>query len=282
MIKKSLIFVLCAVLACALCACGCEHEWAEASCLEARHCTLCDKSEGEPLGHDWHEADCDSPAGCSRCDLTEGEPLGHDWKEASCEEAKSCLRCGREEGEALGHDMQALACGAPMTCTVCGHEEGAPLDHLYGEWAPDNEVMSRSCARCENVETVEINRELIGTQWLLGSWTSTYMETSEGGLLFNGYSARFRADGNVNIWMEEDIEGTWEWDMHRSFDDGADCYDFICYVDNVGFWVTVVDEWGERYLFFLIEYVDDYLYVEFEKDETEQNEVLPGKIDFMI
>ena len=43
-----LLSVLCAVM---FSACGCSHEWAEATCTSPKTCSLCGETEGEALGH---------------------------------------------------------------------------------------------------------------------------------------------------------------------------------------------------------------------------------------
>ena len=66
-----------------LTACGCEHEWSEATCTEPQVCSLCEETQGEPLGHAWVDATCEDPKMCSVCSATEGDALGHvpeNWK----------------------------------------------------------------------------------------------------------------------------------------------------------------------------------------------------------
>ena len=65
------------VLALAFCltACGCEHEWKEATCTDPKTCTLCDKTEGEANGHQWQDATYADPKTCVTCGATEGVAL---------------------------------------------------------------------------------------------------------------------------------------------------------------------------------------------------------------
>ena len=65
-----------AVLIC-LAACGCKHEWVEATCDAPKTCLLCQEVEGEALEHDWSIATCVEPSKCSLCGETLGEPMGH-------------------------------------------------------------------------------------------------------------------------------------------------------------------------------------------------------------
>ena len=145
--KKNLMALL-LVLACMaiLAGCGCEHEWAEADCVNPRHCTLCEETEGTPLGHVWMAATCETPKTCEVCAATEGDPKGHSWVEATCEEAKHCETCSVTEGEALGHTWLEATTEAPKTCETCAATEGerivtdprfttAQTKDLQGKWA---------------------------------------------------------------------------------------------------------------------------------------------------
>lgn len=144
---KKKLTVLLLVLTCMaiLAGCGCEHEWAEADCVNPKHCTLCEKTEGEALGHVWYAATCEAPKTCEVCAATEGDPKGHSWVDATCEEAKNCTVCHLTEGEPLGHDWQEATTEAPQTCAVCAATEGekivtdprfttAQTKELQGKW----------------------------------------------------------------------------------------------------------------------------------------------------
>ena len=100
----------------------------EASCTaagkEARVCTKCGQTEDREipaLGHDWVDATCTEAKHCSRCSATEGEPLGHDWVDATCEGAKHCTRCQITEGASASHRFvleiaKPDALKTPATC----------------------------------------------------------------------------------------------------------------------------------------------------------------------
>ena len=125
--KKSRLLLLSILAAALLAGCSCDHQWTAATCETPKTCTLCNLSEGDPLGHNWQDADCETPKTCSRCNLTEGNPLGHSWEEATCTTAKFCSICGLVEGQPLDHTWEGEATlyeGA--ICTVCG-TEGDPL-----------------------------------------------------------------------------------------------------------------------------------------------------------
>lgn len=119
-----LTFLLCTVL---LAGCSCRHQWQEATCTTARHCTECEAVEAEPLGHDWQEATCVTPRTCCRCGLTDGNALGHNWLDATCTNAKTCSICAITEGQPLEHIWagKATLYTAPW-CALCG-TEGEPL-----------------------------------------------------------------------------------------------------------------------------------------------------------
>lgn len=104
--KKLMVVAMLAVLALLLAACGCKHEWKEATCTEAKTCALCGEVEGEALGHDWKEATCTEAKVCLSCELTEGEALGHDWQEATTEAPKTCANCKLTEGERIVTDSR--------------------------------------------------------------------------------------------------------------------------------------------------------------------------------
>ena len=70
--RTILTTILILTLAFCLTACGCEHEWTEATCLTPKTCTLCQEIEGEALGHTWKNATCTAPKTCETCRETEG------------------------------------------------------------------------------------------------------------------------------------------------------------------------------------------------------------------
>jgi len=123
-IRILLAALLCTVL---LAACSCQHEWENATCTDAKHCSKCEAVEGETLGHSWTEADCVTPKTCSRCGLTEGDAPGHNWTETTCTTPKTCSVCEIKEGEPPGHTWvgETTLYTAPF-CSVCG-AEGEPL-----------------------------------------------------------------------------------------------------------------------------------------------------------
>lgn len=152
--RKKLIALL-MMFACVFClaACGCEHEWADANCVEPMTCTLCHKTEGEPLGHVWLPAACEAPKTCEVCAATEGEPKGHSMVEADCEKASYCENCDLTEGEALGHAWLDATTEVPKTCERCALTEGERIitdprftteatKKIQGKWVMEMELSS--------------------------------------------------------------------------------------------------------------------------------------------
>ena len=145
--KKKRFFLLTALAVMALLAgCGCEHEWAEADCVNPKHCTLCEETEGDPLGHVWLAATCEVPKTCEVCGTPDGDPKGHDWVDATCEDPKTCTLCHLTEGKALGHAWLEATTEAPKTCETCAATEGEKIvtdprfttsatKEIQGKWA---------------------------------------------------------------------------------------------------------------------------------------------------
>ena len=132
------------------------HKWADATCTEAKHCTVCGETEGEALGHGDYTVvynggpTCTEHANitvtCNGCgyvvpaeewltweSFVGMDKLGHDFGEATCSEPATCSRCGETTGETLAHTWADATCTTPKTCTVCGETEGELLEHA-GEW----------------------------------------------------------------------------------------------------------------------------------------------------
>lgn len=106
--KRTVMVALLLVCMVVLSSCGCKHEWTEADCLTAKTCSLCQETEGEPLGHDWQEADCENPRLCTRCGLTQGEALGHSfgsWVMGETEMTRTCETCGSGESVEPDYDV---------------------------------------------------------------------------------------------------------------------------------------------------------------------------------
>ena len=222
--KRILLTMLAAVLLLMLSGCACEHQWVDADCLTPQTCSLCEKTEGEPLGHDWLAADCVQPEHCSRCEATqgdplghtfadadcvtpmtctvcaatEGDPLGHTFADADCVTPKTCTVCAATEGEPLGHTFADATCTAPMTCTLCGLTEGEAAAHSYGAWVVEDKQPSRKCLDCEAVEQADVEARLPGEWHIIGGYRDgTAVTTAELGI-----------DGIDLLWFVFAADGT--------------------------------------------------------------------------
>ena len=70
---------------------NCEHDWRSATCTEAKKCTRCYKTVGNPLGHSGGSATCTELATCTRCKKTYGEYAPHDLSDDGV-----CVECGNK------------------------------------------------------------------------------------------------------------------------------------------------------------------------------------------
>ena len=133
------------------------HTWVDATCTDAKYCSVCKVKDGNALGHNykgvvtaptctaegyttytcqrckhsyvdnkvsakghsWVAATCTDAKYCSVCKVTEGNALGHTWVDATCTDAKYCSVCKVTEGNALGHDHKGVVT-APG-CTTEGY-----------------------------------------------------------------------------------------------------------------------------------------------------------------
>ncbi len=102
--------------------------------------------------HQWLNATCTTPYACSICGTTDGEALGHQWSDATCTEAKQCSVCGEIGEEALGHQWSDATCTEAKKCSVCGE---------IGEEALGHNIINGECTRCDYVEEIEEEDEII-------------------------------------------------------------------------------------------------------------------------
>ena len=99
------------------------HSYSEATCTEAKTCTVCGVADGNPLGHAWVEATCTEAKTCSRCDLVEGEAKGHTAGDAAdCVNDQTCTECNIVLTPALGHtpDISVAENWVDSTCSAEG------------------------------------------------------------------------------------------------------------------------------------------------------------------
>ena len=168
--KKAALFLFLLALICTLTACGCKHEWQEATCETPKTCTLCQETEGEPLRHSWVDATCEEPKTCSNCALTEGEALGHNWVDATCEAPKTCTNCAMTEGEALGHQWNNADCQVEKVCTVCSFASGKNGPHMNIKsmlGMGDGATIQCECGQIESLSAQDLMLRLLKGKWTL-------------------------------------------------------------------------------------------------------------------
>lgn len=110
-----------------------EHTFNDATCTTAKTCSVCEATEGKPLGHTWTEATCTAPSSCSVCGEVNGDEKGHNWKPATCDTPITCETCGQKEGNPLDHNWKKATCTTPSTCEYCGQTKGTVIDHNWKE-----------------------------------------------------------------------------------------------------------------------------------------------------
>lgn len=106
--KKKTLIIMLVLLALVLSGCACEHEWADADCLNPQICRKCEETGAEALGHDWMAASCTAAETCSRCGETQGQPLKHSygsWTFGETDMTHSCESCGQTETAELDRDL---------------------------------------------------------------------------------------------------------------------------------------------------------------------------------
>ena len=124
-----------------LVACGCKHEWTDATCTNPQKCIKCNITNGEPLGHTMIDATCQKAKHCSVCGVTEGTVSPHNWIDATCSAPQTCTVCNVTEGEKLPHTPTDTWVTKETsyvyaetvkikTCTICGEEVDREITKL--------------------------------------------------------------------------------------------------------------------------------------------------------
>ena len=183
--------IACLMALTALAGCGCQHQWTEATCTEAKTCALCGETEGEPLGHQWADATCTEPSTCSRCGETTGEPLCHEVAQWTEETPSTCSEPGTETG----------------FCTRCQQEvtQELPLaEHTPGEWTvktpatedtPGTRVQTCTVCGAEvNQETFTLTPEEIKQQFIDSCQTYSYEEIARNPTSYLAKHAKFKGE----------------------------------------------------------------------------------------
>lgn len=125
------------------------HSFSDATCTQAKVCTVCGVTEGAALGHHYVSGKCDRcgdklpdeiPAGCAH------DYRVSDQKSPTCTAAGSitykCGKCSHSYTEtvaAAGHHYADATCDEPQTCAVCSATSGTALGHSYA---------GGKCSRC--------------------------------------------------------------------------------------------------------------------------------------
>ncbi len=140
---KKIVCILLSLLSfCVFTSCECEHqgEWVTVtavSCtaagMDVLNCDLCGETQSRTIsatGHNWVDANCESAKHCSLCNLIEGEALGHNYKttvikSATCttdgNENNLCLNCNETHDSVItkkGHTNTLQSSGIDI-CSVC-------------------------------------------------------------------------------------------------------------------------------------------------------------------
>ena len=178
--RRTIMVIMVIALVFCLAACGCKHEWAEATCTAPKTCKLCEATEGEVKAHQWQDATCIAPKTCKDCGATEGDVADHVWTDATCTEAKTCSACAATEGEALGHQWVEATCTEAKTCSTCAETEGEALGHTSGSWTVEKAATctetgseSSTCNVCKETVT----REIPIAEHIPGEWQVTVKAT---------------------------------------------------------------------------------------------------------
>ena len=101
-----------------------DHKWVDATCAKAKHCSVCNKEEGNALEHTvvenkGYDATCEKEgltdgSHCSVCNKVleeqkEIQKVDHTWIDATKKAPKTCSVCGETEGEKLKGCKKASA-----------------------------------------------------------------------------------------------------------------------------------------------------------------------------
>lgn len=144
-------------------------------------------------------------SGCSLC--------LHKWTDATCEAPKTCSKCSKTEGDALGHEWVDASCEFPKTCRSCFATEGSALEHTCAEWKEvSDSVMSSVCTVCKTEVEADMDREVLGTQALVGKWVlNAYQIQSD--------DSPWEFCYDPSVWIEVLENG--EFKAHITKDDGG-------------------------------------------------------------
>ena len=151
--KKLAVILVAAGMLATFSGCHLRHDMLPATCTEPSTCSICGKTEGEPLGHTEVPDEAVEPT-CTETGLTAGshcevcgevltpqetiEALGHDWEDATFSEPKTCRVCGETEGEALGNELFINALNPPLPEEEMAETAEKILEEAAGETADED------------------------------------------------------------------------------------------------------------------------------------------------
>lgn len=174
-----------------------EHEWKAATCTTAKTCTVCNTTEGSPLGHAWIKATCQQPKICSVCNATEGSALDHIWQNATCQQPKVCAVCNATEGVALDHTWKNATCTEAETCISCGAVQGRVIGH---DWKEATFLEPKTCMRCNATEGTHIPYENIDVEREIESIRTVYYDIMSD--IENGVLQKNRVNDSVEVYYD--------------------------------------------------------------------------------
>ncbi|MBQ7343728.1 MAG: hypothetical protein IJW53_03065 [Clostridia bacterium] len=112
--------------------CSADHVWTDADCTTAKTCTVCYKTDGEPLGHDTNGAPtCEVDEYCSRCEAVINAAIGHSIKILDAAEP-TCDTVGYTQGSCCANCGEVYV--AQIEIPALGHTAGEPVLAYYQEY----------------------------------------------------------------------------------------------------------------------------------------------------
>lgn len=138
------------------------HNWDDATCNEAANCSICGRTQGEPLGHDWKSATCLTAKECSVCGTTEGSALGHQWTEEAYDKMTYCLSCGMPNGSIITLDdtsVNSYFTDQNVTFSLDGGKQvGCSIIKLY-------QTVQKCTSVAINLEITELRSRNVHGEW---------------------------------------------------------------------------------------------------------------------
>lgn len=126
------------------------HKYQDATCTQAKTCSVCGSVEGTALGHSYTDGKCTRCGAKMPNDDIMPPGCEHEWHitqtAPTCTSAGTihytCTKCNcpyTETIPATGHKFADATCNLPQTCTICTATQGNALGHSYTDG---------TCIRC--------------------------------------------------------------------------------------------------------------------------------------